>query len=211
MANLSGHRNGSHNPWNVDPWPAWDPPGSLPKDDGDLFPSARFWVWYTSGAPRAATPAQQDSGLGQAGPDPCGVVPASFYSMAAASYSPADRPAWNPTNLSIDKWLRAFDTFGPRGTKAMFNHPPGYLEQFAAERDAAVGSADAGCDGQLDRARDANLPAGERGGGGDSAGSSPVIDGGCGCAVPAARRGAGAPLFFLFLVSLAVARCRSRR
>lgn len=132
VASLTGRRNGANNPWNVDPWPPWNPPGSLPNDDGDLFPSARFWVWYTSGAPRAATAAARDSGLGQPGVDPCGVIPSNFYSMDVPSYAPASRPAWTPSNLSLSAWLAAFDTFGPRGTMAMFNHPPGYLEQFAS-------------------------------------------------------------------------------
>ena len=97
------------------------------------FPSTRFWVWYTSGAPRAATPAQQDSNSARPGPTPAG------WCRQASTRCPrpllARRPpAWNPSNLSIDKWLRAFDTFGPNGTRAMFNHPPGYLEQFAAGR-----------------------------------------------------------------------------
>lgn len=130
VAATTGHRNGGDNPWNLNSWPEWDPAGSLPDDDGDLFPSARFWVWYTSGAPRAADSAARDSGFGQAGEDPCGVVPANFYMPSTPDYDPGNRPAWTPQNLSIAKYKKAFDTFGPKGTNAMFNHPPGYLEQF---------------------------------------------------------------------------------
>jgi hypothetical protein len=127
-ANLSGHRNGAMNPWNADPWPrCTEPAGSLPGDDGNLFPSARFWVWYASGEPRAESEAARDSGLGQDGPDPCGVMPASFYCMYVPDWAPDDRPAWTGGNLSIEKWLEAIDTFGPRGTKAMFYHPDGYV------------------------------------------------------------------------------------
>jgi hypothetical protein len=127
---LEGHRDGAKNPWNAGSWPDWDPPGSLPSDDGDLFPSAHFWLWYTSGAPRAETAAARDSGLGQDGEDPCGVVPSDFYVMAVPNWNPDDKPAWTSQNLSIAKWRKAFDTFGPNGTKAMFNFPPGYLEGF---------------------------------------------------------------------------------
>ncbi len=126
----SGHRNGGDNPWNVDSWPSWSPAGSLPSDDGDMFPSAKFWVWYTSGAPRADNPADRDSGLGQPGEDPCGVVPASFYVPSVPDWTPSNRPAWTAENLAISKFRAAFDAFGPKGTKAMFQHPPGYLEQF---------------------------------------------------------------------------------
>jgi hypothetical protein len=126
----TGHRNGAANPWGVSSWPEWDPAGSLPNDDGDMFPSARFWLWYTSGAPRAAEASERDSGLGQDGEDPCGVVPANFYMPSTPNYTPANRPAWTSDNLSIAQYKKAFDTFGPKGTKAMFNPPPGYLEQF---------------------------------------------------------------------------------
>jgi len=126
--NLTGHRNGSLNPWNVDQWPqVQEPPGSLPNDDGNLFPSARFWVWYCSGEPRASSDADKDSGLGQEGVDPCGVMPANFYCMYVPDWVPTDKPAWTTANLSIEKWLEAIDTFGPQGTKAMFAHPDGYI------------------------------------------------------------------------------------
>ncbi|MBW2525472.1 MAG: hypothetical protein JRI23_14900 [Deltaproteobacteria bacterium] len=129
IAETTGHRTGSDNPWNVDPWPDWSPAGTLPNDDGNLFPSARFWVWYTSGPPRAELAADRDSGLGQSGSDPCGVVPATFY-VPDTPYDDPSHPAWTPDNLSAAKFREAFDTFGPRGTKAMFHHPPGYLTQF---------------------------------------------------------------------------------
>jgi hypothetical protein len=122
----TGHRSGDQNPWNADPWPE-NQTGSLPSDDGNLFPSARFFMWYASGEPRAETEEAKDSGLGQSGPDPCGVMPATFYCMYVPDWVPDDKPAWSTTNLSIDKWLEAIDTFGPRGTKAMFFHPDGYI------------------------------------------------------------------------------------
>ena len=122
------HRTGSANPWNIKKWPRAG--GSLPNDGGKMFPSARFWAWYMSGAPRAEGD-KADSKLGQVGRDPAGVAPANFYVMAVPTWFREDRPAWNKTNLSIQSWLDAFDTFGPRGTKAMFAHPDGYLEQFS--------------------------------------------------------------------------------
>ncbi len=124
------YRTGNANPWGVNIWPDQNRGGVLPNDDGKLFPSARFWAWYTSGTPRAVG-SNADSGLGQAGSDPAGVMPANFYTMFVPTWFREDRPAWNSANLSIQSWLDAFDTFGPRGTKAMFNHPDGYLEQFS--------------------------------------------------------------------------------
>ncbi|OPZ07503.1 MAG: hypothetical protein BWZ10_02811 [candidate division BRC1 bacterium ADurb.BinA364] len=113
------YRTGNENPWNAAPWPQEG--DSLPNDDGNPMPSARFWAWYYSGAPKAKGGAA-DSRLGQEGPDPSGVVPANFYCP--------DVVEGNRFGHSVERWLAAFRTFGPKGTQAMFAHPDGYLEQF---------------------------------------------------------------------------------
>jgi hypothetical protein len=125
------NRTGSSNPWNAAVWP--QDGESLPNDDGNQMPSARFWTWYYSGAPKA-TGASADSRLGQDGTDPCGVVPANFYCMEVPTWNRQDRPTWTSANLSLENWLAAFSTFGPNGTQAMFAHPEGYLQQFSEIR-----------------------------------------------------------------------------
>jgi hypothetical protein len=138
-----GKRTGAQNPWNVSEWPLeaapWNglnPGGSAEGVTTSIFPDPAFWVWYTSGPPKAMGE-KANSGLGQEGPDPCGVIPSHMYLpmlpyAATAEATNGDRVAWNAQNLSIARYLKAFEIFGPSGTKAMFYYPQGYLEQFNA-------------------------------------------------------------------------------
>jgi hypothetical protein len=138
-----GKRTGENNPWNVAVWPneaaPWNglnPGGLAGAETTSIFPDPAFWVWYTSGPPKASGD-KADSGLGQEGPDPCGVIPSHMYLpmlpfRATAADTEGERVAWNAENLSIERYLKAFEVFGPSGTKAMFYYPQGYLDQFDA-------------------------------------------------------------------------------
>jgi hypothetical protein len=138
-----GKRTGAENPWNVSQWPdeaaPWNglhPEGSAEGEPTSIFPDPAFWVWYTSGPPKA-TGDKANSGLGQVGPDPCGVIPSHMYLpmvpfKATAEDTNGDHVAWNAQNLSIARYHEAFDIFGPSGTRAMFYYPDGYLDQFTS-------------------------------------------------------------------------------
>lgn len=136
-------RSNAQNPWGVSKWPStdgdWDGENIGGVQDGSshtnyAFPDPMFWVWYFSGPPRA-TGAAADSRLGQVGPDPAGVIPSVFYEPIVPWCTGWGcvqdiTSGWNGINLSIQRYLKAFETFGPSGTKAMFAHPDGYLESF---------------------------------------------------------------------------------
>lgn len=143
-------RSNAQNPWGVPQWGRtdsdWDGENFRGVPDGSshdfyAFPDPMFWVWYFSGPPRAVG-AAADSGLGQAGPDPAGVIPSVMYEPVVpwctgwGCWRPNPEKisdGWNGTNLSINRYRKAFEVFGPSGTKAMFDHPPGYLESFGDE------------------------------------------------------------------------------
>jgi hypothetical protein len=77
-------------------------------------------LWALSGAPKAADPAKRDSGLGQAGEDPPGIMPVHLVSLSFdVSWSSANYP-------TAEQWREAIDTFGPPGTFAFPYLPPGY-------------------------------------------------------------------------------------
>lgn len=136
-----GKRAGAQNPWNVSEWPLEAAPwnglnqgGLAEGETTSIFPDPAFWVWYTSGPPKA-TGDKANSGLGQEGPDPCGVIPSHMYLpmlpyAATATATNGDKVAWNAQNLSVARYLKAFEIFGPSGTRAMFYYPQGYLDQF---------------------------------------------------------------------------------
>ena len=139
-------RTGRLNPWNVEPWPktdsAWD--GEKAGGLGSyMFPDAAFWVWYCSGPPKARG-AAADSRLGQRGRDPAGVIPAQFYEPTMPWVAkPGDKKegrwahapdSWNAININRDRFRKAFEIFGPSGTKAMFAFPKGYVESVLAGR-----------------------------------------------------------------------------
>lgn len=143
--NSEGARTGSKNPWNVNEWPdegeAWNgskPGGDAMGDATSMFPDPAFWVWYSSGPPKAEGN-KANSGLGQIGTDPCGVIPSHMYIptipywIATAADAPdGEHITCNAENLSMERFFEGFDLFGPSGTQAMFAYPDGYLEQFTS-------------------------------------------------------------------------------
>jgi len=148
-------RVGAENPWGVTQWPALDAPWDGEQVGGvgsHMMPDPAFWVWYCSGPPRAEG-AAADSELGQAGPDPAGVIPAVFYEASlpwctgagCASDDGKFADSWHLGNLSRDRFRKAFRMFGPAGTKAMFDLPDGYVgaQLSQLERRVAAGADDA--------------------------------------------------------------------
>jgi hypothetical protein len=78
-------------------------------------------LWALSGAPKAADPAKRDSGLGQVGEDPPGIMPVHQVWMSFdVSWSTANYP-------TAAQWREAIDTFGPPGTFAFPYLPLGYV------------------------------------------------------------------------------------
>jgi len=81
----------------------WDYNGWVPQ-------TASHLLWAFSGTPKGVV---KDSGLGQVGDDPPGLIPAHilrFYWWST-----------DPLNIPLADWHTAIDTFGPPGT---FAHPP---------------------------------------------------------------------------------------
>ena len=137
-------RAGSLNPWNVARWPKVDSPWDGEQVGGvgtHMFPDPMFWVWYCSGSPKAEG-AAADSELGQPGPDPAGVIPAHFYEPSlpwcakpgCANDGGRFADSWYRGNLSRERFRKAFEIFGPSGTKAMFALPKGYVEGASSNR-----------------------------------------------------------------------------
>ncbi|MBN1673825.1 MAG: fibronectin type III domain-containing protein [Kiritimatiellae bacterium] len=146
-------RVGAENPWNIDYWPNEDDPWDGEQEGGVgayMFPDPAFWLWYCSGRPRAEG-AAADSGLGQPGADPPGVIPAVFYdptppwcsTPGCASADGQFSDSWYYGNLSRARYRKAFRMFGPSGTKAMFNLPKGYEGETASSVRVRAGSDDA--------------------------------------------------------------------
>lgn len=75
--------------------------------------TASHIIWALSGSPKGVN---KDSGLGQAGDDPPGIMPVHTVILD-----------WGSTGEpTIDDWHTAIDTFGPPGTFAFPYLPPGY-------------------------------------------------------------------------------------
>lgn len=77
-------------------------------------------LWAFCGSPKAADPEKRDSGLGQVGEDPPGLMPAHNFTVL-----------WTPTTGNSPATLadvhQACDTFGPAGTFAFPYLPEGYV------------------------------------------------------------------------------------
>jgi hypothetical protein len=78
--------------------------------------TASHILWALSGRPKGVN---KDSGLGQAGDDPSGIMPVHTMFVDWGR-------SWQKNSPSIGEWLEAIDTFGPPGTKAFPYLPPGY-------------------------------------------------------------------------------------
>jgi hypothetical protein len=79
-------------------------------------------LWALSGAPKAADPAKRDSGLGQSGEDPPGIMPVHDVVI-----SWGENYGKTPGLPTLAEVLAACDTFGPPGTAAFPYLPPGYV------------------------------------------------------------------------------------
>ena len=73
-------------------------------------------LWALSGSPKGEN---KDSGLGQEGTDPSGVMPVHNVLVSWSM-------TWDDLNPSLDEWHEAIDTFGPPGTFAFPYLPPEY-------------------------------------------------------------------------------------
>jgi hypothetical protein len=88
------------------------------------------FLWYHSGLPKAKAP-NNDSKLGQAGPDPAGPIPVSMIVVLIRKDS---------SNRTYENWKKALDTFGPSGTFAAPYFPQGY-EPLRASQTSPPGQA----------------------------------------------------------------------
>jgi len=77
--------------------------------------TASHVLWALSGSPKGVN---KDSGLGQKGEDPPGVMPAHTIIIGWGNQKP-----YSP---SLEDWHKAVDTFGPPGTFAFPYFPKGY-------------------------------------------------------------------------------------
>ena len=73
-------------------------------------------LWVLSGSPTAIN---KDSGLGQVGDDPAGLMPVHTVVCDWGQ-------SWQRNSPPLSEWHDAIDTFGPPGTKAFPYLPPGY-------------------------------------------------------------------------------------
>lgn len=73
-------------------------------------------LWALSGPPKGES---KDSGLGQAGEDPPGLMPVHIILVQWGA-------TWDSLSPSVSDWHKAIDTFGPPGTFAFPYLPPGY-------------------------------------------------------------------------------------
>ena len=78
--------------------------------DTTVTQTASHLLWAFSGSPKGTV---KDSGLGQSGDDPPGLIPAHILKLVWWS--------GDPLNIPLADWHTAIDTFGPPGT---FAHPP---------------------------------------------------------------------------------------
>jgi hypothetical protein len=78
--------------------------------------TASHILWALSGSPKGAN---KDSGLGQAGNDPAGVMPVHTIIIDFGR-------TWQDNSPSVEEWHEAIDTFGPPGTYAFPYLPQGY-------------------------------------------------------------------------------------
>ena len=78
--------------------------------------TASHILWALSGSPKGAN---KDSGLGQAGTDPSGIMPVHTVIVDWGR-------TWSRNSPSLEEWHEAIDTFGPPGTFAFPYFPPGY-------------------------------------------------------------------------------------
>lgn len=73
-------------------------------------------LWALSGPPKGA---KKDSGLGQSGDDPSGLMPVHQVVLSWDN--------WSDLSPTVSDWHTAIDTFGPPGTFAFPYLPPGYV------------------------------------------------------------------------------------
>lgn len=78
--------------------------------------TASHILWALSGSPKGAN---KDSGLGQMGEDPPGILPVHTIVIDFGR-------SWQKNSPSVEEWHKAIDTFGPPGTFAFPYLPPGY-------------------------------------------------------------------------------------
>ena len=78
--------------------------------------TASHILWALSGSPKGAN---KDSGLGQKGTDPSGVMPVHAIIVEWGR-------SWQKNSPSLEDWHKAIDTFGPPGTFAFPYLPEGY-------------------------------------------------------------------------------------
>ena len=78
--------------------------------------TASHILWALSGSPKGAN---RDSGLGQTGADPAGLMPVHTIIVDWGR-------SWQRNSPSLEDWHEAIDTFGPPGTFAFPYFPPGY-------------------------------------------------------------------------------------
>ena len=75
-------------------------------------------LWALSGNPKGAN---KDSGLGQVGDDPSGIMPVHTIIVDWGR-------DWEKNSPSLEDWHEAIDTFGPPGTFAFPYLPEGYIK-----------------------------------------------------------------------------------
>jgi hypothetical protein len=74
-------------------------------------------LWALSGHPKGVN---KDSGLGQAGDDPPGIMPVHSITIDF-------NRSWHSPDYTVRQWHEAIDTFGPPGTFAFPYITPGYV------------------------------------------------------------------------------------
>ena len=105
---IVGGSNGWDPPDLTNPWGELLPTSSEPPANPDTNITPSIYVWYISYEPRAAS---DDSGLGQSGTDPAGILPSSFVSI--------NNSGIRLENITPQDWDLAFNRFGAPGTKAV--------------------------------------------------------------------------------------------
>ena len=78
--------------------------------------TASHILWALSGSPKGQN---KDSGLGQVGADPSGIMPVHTIIVDWGR-------TWSRNSPSLEEWHEAIDTFGPPGTFAFPYFPEGY-------------------------------------------------------------------------------------
>lgn len=112
---IIGGADGYSPPSLTNPWGELLPTPLEPPANSDTNVTPAIYAWYISGEPRGSN---KDSGLGQAGNDPIGIIPSNYFCITTtglrhANETPAD-------------WDRALSIFGASGTKAVPAIPVGF-------------------------------------------------------------------------------------